>query len=381
MSSSIADYYIEWRSSAGVRRAVLPLAGGPNQTTGINRLVYRRELNGPGYVQLVAPSSLGPLSTFADKDQIQVWRRPAGQAWAIDFEGIFRDELYADDAYGQELVTLSGPGVMALLSWYHVLWYSNTTNRTAFSNVAAETILKTLVTRNAVAASATIAAGRLRDAANLGISVQADTAAGNTITVRMGAWQNLLTVLQQIQLVAGLDMDLVRTGNATWEFRTYAVRGTDRRSQYVVAREYGTMTGARYELVRSREATVGIVLGQGEESARAIRIVTGPTYNVTSNNIETSIEASDIQCSIGQNDAMDERGEAYLDDVAARPTIQFQVTPTPSVRYGVNLDLGDLLTASHPRMGTVDVQVTAITVEVDTGLAAGERVTIEVRTL
>jgi hypothetical protein len=32
-------------------------------------------------------------------------------------------------------------------------------------------------------------------------------------------------------------------------------------------------------------------------------------------------------------------------------------------------------------MGTLDVQVTAITVEVDTGLAAGERVTIEVRTL
>jgi len=378
--SSIADYYIEWRSSAGVRRAVLPLAGGPNETTGINRLVYRRELNGPGYVQLVAPSSLGALSTFVDKDQIQVWRRPSGQAWAIDFEGIFRDELYEDDIYGQERVTLSGPGVMALLSWYHVLWYSNTTDRTAFSSAKAETVLKTLVTRNAVAASATTGAGRIRDAVDLGISVQADTAAGNTITVRM-AWQNLLTTLQQIQLVAGLDMDLVRTGNATWQFRTYAVRGTDRRSQYVVAREYGTMTGTRYERLRSREATVGIVLGQGEESARAIRIMTGPNYNATTNNIETAIEASDIPCSIGQNDAMDERGESYLDDVATRPTIQFQVTPTPSVRYGVNLDLGDLLKATHPRMGTVDVQVTAVTVEVDTGLPAGERVTIEVRTL
>ena len=381
MSASIAEYYVEWRSSAGVRRAVLPLAGGPNATTGITRLVYRRELNAPGQFQISTTGTLGALSTFADKDQVLIYRRPVGQAWRVDFDGLFRDERYQDDELGQERVVLSGPGVMALLNWYHVMWYANVSNRTVFSSVAAETILKTLVNFNAVSANATTTNGRLRNAASQGISIATDTAAGNVLTVRGVAWQNLLAILQQTQLVAGLDFDLVRTGAATYEFRTYAQRGTDRRNQYTVSRAYGTMTNVLYEIVRSREATTAVVLGQGEETARAVRLVNGPNYNVTTNNIETVVEATDVPCSIGQNDALDERGDKYLEDVQARPTLQFQVTPTQSVRYGVNLDLGDLLTAVHPRMGTIDVQVTSVTVEVDVGLPAGERITIGIRQL
>jgi len=72
------------------------------------------------------------------------------------------------------------------------------------------------------------------------------------------------------------------------------------------------------------------------------------------------------------------RGDAALAGLEAQPVFPFDVAPTESCRYGVHFDLGDLATAYHPRIGTIDVQITAVEVEHDAGSEAGEAIRVEV---
>ena len=375
-----ADYKIFWKSAAGVKISELAPATGSGGRNGFLRLVYRRELNAPGRFRVDVPDALPDLPDYADKDQVEIYRKPAGGVWRVDFHGIFRDEAIADDATGEEQVQLSGPGALARLSWYHVLWFAGVANRTVFSAVAAETILKTLVARNAVVATATTAAGRFRNAPDYGITTEADAGGGTVLTIRPGAYKNLLTTLQGLQPLAGGDFDLVKAGANVWEFRFYAgQRGTDRRGDVVFSKPLGTMTGIRYELRRSAERTAATIAGQGEASDRAIAIrTTGPNYSA-SNDIETVVEATDVERDTADEVAqLQARGDAALDELAAQPVFSFEVAPTESCRYGVHYDLGDLATAFHPRIGTIDVQIVAVEVEHEPGSSAGERVRVEV---
>jgi hypothetical protein len=375
-----AEYYIQWKSAAGIRRSILAPTTGSGGRNGFLRVAYRRELNAPGWFRVDLPGALPDLPDYADKDQVEIYRRPSGGSWAVDFHGIFRDEAITDDAYGEEQAQLGGPGALGRLGWYHVLWFAGVANRTVFSAVAAETILKTLVARNAVVATATAAAGRFRTAPDYGITTEADAAGGDLLTVRTGGYKNLLATLQAVQPIAGGDFDLIKTAANTWEFRFYAdQRGVDRRGSVVFSKPLGTMANIRYERRRSAERTVAAVAGQGEESDRTIAIrATGPNYSVT-NDIETAVEATDVeQGSADEAAQLNARGDAVLAGLEAQPVFSFDVAPTESCRYGVHFDLGDLATAYHPRIGTIDVQIVAVEVEHDAGSEAGEAIRVEV---
>jgi len=375
-----ADYQIIWRSPAGVRRSIIALAGPGDGTIGRNyalRLAYRKEVNAPGWFRVDLPGAHPDYPTYTDKDQVQILRRPPGGDFAPDFEGIFRDEEVADDEYGQDTASLSGPGALGRLAWYHVLYYADTANQTVFTSTASETVLKRLVRFNATTAEATTANGRLRNAPDYAVSAAADAAGGNVISVRPGAYRNLLQALQRVQPITGLDFDLIRAGANAWEFRAYAgQRGTDRRSTLTFSRELGTMRNVTYAVQRSAERTVAAVGGKGEGAAREVVIrATGPNY-AAGNDIETWVEATDADA--GATAVLNARGDAALDDLAARPTFDFAIAPTESVRYGVDFEVGDLCRARHPRIGVIDVQIMAVEVEAELD---GERISVEVRQL
>jgi hypothetical protein len=370
------EYYVAWRSRTGARKALLTLAGPGDGAAGYDavlRLSYRRQVNAAGWFRVDVPGNAPFLSDIADRDQVQIWRRLPGLDWAVDFEGVYRDEVVQSDELGQEVAQLSGPGALGMLSDYHVLFYADTADQTTFTATAAETILKRLVRFNATS-EATTGNGRLRTIAATPISVQADAAGGETLTIRPGAYRNLLATLQRVQEVAGLDFDLIRTGANAWEFRTYAgQRGTDRRSTLVLSRELGTLRNIRYEVRRSAERTVAAVGGRGEGSARAVVLRTGATY-ATDNEAETFIDAGDATTTA----ALESRGDVALSELQSRPALTVEVVPTESVRYGDQLDVGDLLRLAYPRIGTIDVQVAAVSVEVEPGSQSGEGISVEV---
>lgn len=381
-TSGPVEYYIRWKSAAGATRAIIAGATGAGGRNGFLSLTYRKEVNRPGRFGVVLPFEHPALEQFADKDQVEIWRRhpAAGIDWYRDFSGVFRIEDLAEQQDGRILATLSGPGALARLGWYHILWPADVANRTAFASAKAETIMKTLVSSNAVAATATVAAGRDRQAPDYGVSVAADAAGGNTVSWNCGQRRNLLVELQELQRVAGGDLDLVRTGANSWEFRFYAgQRGTDKSATLVFARERGNLAGLRYTRNREIERTAALIGGQGEGAVRRTRTRTGAGYSAA-NDVETFVDARQAL-----TDAeLDAAGDAALDAAAARDQFTATLIQTVGCRYGPapgHFELGDLATVFYPRVGAVVQQISAIEVRYAPGQSPVEQVRGEFTTL
>jgi hypothetical protein len=107
---------------------------------------------------------------------------------------------------------------------------------------------------------------------------------------------------------------------------------------------------------------------------RIIVMRTGAAFSVD-NEVETFVEATDTR----SVPVLESRGDIALSEVQARPRLDVEVVPTQAVRYGEQFGLGDLLRLAYPRIGAIDVQVVAVTVEVVPGQESGERISVEVR--
>jgi hypothetical protein len=106
----------------------------------------------------------------------------SGGDFVRTFVGIFRDWDLETDDDGLTYYTFYAPEERHILSWRSVLWYAGVTNRSEFSGVPAETIMKTLVQYNCTA-DASVVNGRQREGdlepdMNVDITIIADTGAG-----------------------------------------------------------------------------------------------------------------------------------------------------------------------------------------------------------
>lgn len=347
------EYRLDVKNTAGVLQASFD--------DFVNTLTYSKPVNKVGLLQFALPADHGAIAYLTDKAQVEVWRRDRGHgvAWHADYYGLVRTTQYGYDANGLETFTVYCPSILSMLGWRVVAWAADTANRSAFTTVAAETIMKTLVSYNA-GASATVANGRKREGAITGLSVQADGAAGTALDWNC-AWANLLSTLQELALVGGGDFDLVSTGAATWEFRWYTGQlGTDRSATVTFATERGNMASPTLTDARADEKTVAIVGGQGEGSLRSTAVRTGANYNASTNNIEVFRDARDRTTAAGLEDA----GDTLLDQLEARRALSFTVIETPACVYNRDFFAGDKVTAKY-RDFSETVQITDVTVSVD----------------
>jgi hypothetical protein len=379
------EYYIELRNfTTGARIAVVTGATGSGSSArnGFLKLNCRKVVNAPGQLVFDVPADFPGLWSLADKTQAILFRRDIARGidWYKEFVGLLRDPSY-QSRNGEKRVALSCPGLLSILGWYHVLWPANVANRTTFTSAKAETIMKTLVDRNAVAANATAAAGRDRNAPDYGVSIQADAAGGNTLDWTANRSHTLLEELQALALVAGGDFDLIYNTSTSRQFKFYAGQlGSDKHTTITFSEAYGNMDNVRFKRVRSSERTVALVAATGQESNRNITTRTGPNYSAT-NDIEVFVDARDL----GANDtaaARQARGDKRLDDLQARDEFAFDVVQTQGTYYGPSgtgsYTLGDLVAAVRPDGVSVTQQVYAVNL----GWAPGELedIAIEVRT-
>lgn len=329
--------------------------------TDFTALSYTRRVNSPGVVQFGLRGDHPILASIADKWQIDVYRKPDGQAWAREITGLVRMDKWTN----AESSKYSGfcNGLMDMLSYSVIAWYAGYANRSTFSAVEAETIMKTLITYNATT-SATTGNGRKRTHTQslfTGLSVEADGANGNVLTWNcMG--DNLLETLQNLAKVGGGDFDLVKTSATTWQFRWYTGQlGTDRSATVKFALNLGNMANPEYTSNRTQEATAAIVGGQNDGSNRTFVTRTGTNYSA-SNDIEIFVNATDVDSTAGLNT----RGDQKLSEAQAVQEFSFKVLQAPKTLYGVHYTLGDLVTAVNPFDGTEYTQkVQAVTVTLD----------------
>ena len=336
------EYRLDVYNAAGTMLARL-VGSAYRDTTkgGFLELSSVKRVNEPGLVAFTLDGDSPLVTTMDHKSRVEVWRRDVdrGIAWYMENSGLFLDQerRYTDHALFRAVCY----GPLWLLSTRYILYYANTADRSKFTTEKAETIMKTLVDYNA-GANATVGNGRMRTPNTIAVTVAADTAAGNTLDWYC-AWDNLLRSLQALVAAgAGGDFDLVRSG-ANWEFRWYTGQlGTDRSATVTFALDLGNMRDPVYRRTRSTEVTVALVGGQGEESARATRTVTGTDYGA-SNDIEVFVNATNASSDAGY----DAEGARWLKERQAEHELAFDVVQDGPYLYGRDYFLGDLVTATY----------------------------------
>ena len=355
------QYRLDLHNAAGAKVAEL---------TDFWSLSYTRRVNAPGRLEFTLAGDHRAAADLEHNGEVAVYRRnPAlGLDWTADFWGLFRGmrRRFSD----HDRIEAVCPGLLTMLGWRIVAWPAGTASRSSFST-RAETVLKTLVAYNA-GPEATVANGRIRDGVIAGLSVEANEAGGNTISLDC-AWANLLESLQKAAAIGGGDFDLVRVGPAAWEFRWFAgQRGADRSGDLLFALERGNMAEPEYSHDRTEERTVAIVGGQGEADGREVVVRTGPDY-AAGNDVEAFVDARQCATTAGLESA----GDGRLESWRARQQFGYRVLQTPGCAYGVHYSLGDLVRAQYGPVNVVQ-KVTAVTVAVDRD--GGERIDVEMQT-
>jgi hypothetical protein len=353
-----ATYRLDIYNTSGALQYVLDLKEAPYT------LGYTRRVNAPGALTFTLPGDSDILSNIADKWQVEVWRRPDGGSWGRELSAFYRD-LDPWEYTDQSIATMKCQGIMSMLSWVHVAYYAKTANRSYFTSQPVETIANTLVKYNATTAGTT-GDGRVNAIPNAypfsGLSVEADGGDGTSIEYYC-AYDNLLETLQNLVVGEG-DFDIVKTSSTAWQWRYYHGQlGADYSSTIVFALERGNMRDPTFKDIRSAEKTVAIVAGQGEESDRDVVVRTGTNY-ATTNYIETFVNATDID--LDDTTALQNRGDNALSELEAVKSFSFGVLDTENTQYGVDYDLGNLVTAINPYDGTsYTVKVNEVAISLD----------------
>lgn len=366
-------YRLDFYNASGAKQAELTASGAADATgakSGFTGLAYTKKVNHPGFMIFRLRGDHELLASIADKWQVEVWRKPEGQAWARDFVGLYRQPEWAWGEYS--IFQGYCPGLMSILGWRIVNYPAGTADKTVFTSDPAETVANTLVKYNATS-DATTGNGRKRDGAISGLTVEANGAAGNTINWYC-AQANLLETLQDIARVGGGDFDVVKTSSTAWQWRWYEGQlGTDRSASVTFAMDYGNMANPSYRETVIDEKTVACVWGQGEGTDRDYVTRTGTNYHATTNNIEVYINAQDID--LGDTDGLNSRGDTELDAVEARNEFTFDVLQAPATLYGVHYFLGDKVTAVNPFTGnSATLKVDQVTVSFDS--KGGEKIAV-----
>jgi hypothetical protein len=286
---------------------------------------------------------------------VEVYRQDiiAGIASTREFAGTIRGIV---TSYGQTtVITAQAVGTNAILSDRIVAYKSGVANRSQFTAVAAETVMKTLYNYN-LGASATTANGRMLSGVLTGAAVATSGGLGNATSLSCSG-KNLLSTLQEVQLTAGGDFSLVYTAPATWTFTWYTGQlGTDRSASVILSVETGTIAKLVLRTNRITDISAVVVAGQGEGSARAI--VTRPASLPTGLDLrETWVDARNQK----KTAEYQQLGDVTLQSAAERrTTLQTEVLQNAALRYGRDYYLGDLVTVYAYAAGNITQKVASV---------------------
>jgi hypothetical protein len=269
---------------------------------------------------------------------VEVWRRPFGKEWYMEYGGFHRTPQIELSEGGHYIFTSYGVSSMDLIKRRRLL-YPSTLAQSIKGNPG-ETVIKEFVNENAGPGANNPL--RKNNGVTRGLSIEADLGRGLT-WFGQRSWQPLLDIVNEVGLASGVDFTVVRTGPGTFEFRCYYPQmGTDRRTTAIFSPQHANMLAPSYTISRTEEATVCVVLGQEEGTAR--RTVTRRSVNESDspwNMIEMTRDARNEATYLG----MVQDGDEALAEVVANPEFKFRVLQTEGLRYGVDYFLGDMITA------------------------------------
>lgn len=256
--------------------------------TDFQEISYSRVVNGTSTLRITVDFSSRIIADLEPYDIFEVWmeNKSLGMAEHLDFEAIWRGIAISTNADGITTAILTCPEQLSILDYRVVAWPSGVANRSTFSSVPAETLLKTLVDYNCTSL-ATVANGRTREgdlATGMGMTIISapDLGTGNVISKTFSN-KGLLPSLLEMAQIGGGDFTLIRQTGATWEFEFHTPTvGEDKRTgadRVEFSLSKGNMRNPRLTIQNVNEKSIAITGGQGKGSDRLYANVQGINYS------------------------------------------------------------------------------------------------------
>lgn len=374
-----SDYKIRLKNQSGVLVA---------EFDSWRSLSFSHIINSPGACRIEINATDERTALFELDGQIEVWRRnlDVGLDWYIEWEGFHRTANDLIQQNNNESFVSYSLGYLTLLNRRHIMYYSGTSQTD--KSAVGETVIKEFVNENA-GPGALSANGRLGGVnANIaGLSIEADQANGSSWE---GArtFKNLLTVVNEIAIKTGVDVEIVGINNAEYKFRVHdGQRGKDRtlvgldsfglngagNTPVIFSLGFGNMAIPIYSINRSTEVNAVYVLGQGEASSRAI--VLREDLNAIADSPINRIEVIKNATQESTTDGLNSVGDEALVEFQKKETLRFTALQLSGTFYGKDYTWGDLITARY-RNSEFNKKIIDVRVVVS-NTQSGESITLE----
>jgi ReqiPepy6 Gp37-like protein len=326
-----------------------------NQATVPLDVVFNCTPGGIGVLETTLPTSFN--TTFLMKDgRIGVWRAINGRPPYLDNNAMFLIR-YID--YGPTSTFIRAYHTTSLLD-RRIIAYAAGSSFAQKAATFADDQIKAFVNENMGASISGANRDGVETQADVStyLTVQANTSQGASVA-KAAARRTLLTVAQELAEASNtagtyLTFEILAPSESTLELRTYATqRGIDHRvgsttgTQIILSELRGNLKNAHLIFDYTNEVTFAVAGGQGEGTLRLIA-TTADTVRMGESpfgRIERFYDMSNVP------DATSLQDDADAGVRNGRPVILFtgDLTETFSETRGITYDLGDMLTAEHPR--------------------------------
>ena len=337
----------------------------------ISTLTYTRSVNAVGSLTLECDRAAIPDSWPTEDARIDVWRKPDGGTWTLEGEGpwLLSKASKITKANGSRIWRVSFESLMTLLQRRCVLYYANTANRSAYTSVVAEALLKEIFLRNFYTSDSpwnTVGSVTSRSWSTY-LTYAAVQNLGPS-TTKQFAWRNVLPIMQEVAKSSAANgtpifFDIVQS-DSLFEFRVYTnQRGIDRSASLIISPERGSLGGDVESATDwSNTATVVLAGGQGQDSARSIGSASNATAAARSpfGRREVFVDATQVTTS----GALATEAYQELQARRAKRTLSGDLISVPGAVYGIDWGFGDKLTAEFENeryTATVDAVAVTLT--------------------
>lgn len=358
----MANYELRIYNPSGTLKAVV---------TDFLSLAYTKKLNRAGGLWFSVNGGNPILAEITDKWIVQI-RRQTDNGWSTELTTLFRNETWSNSGSGPIFAAYC-QGVKSVLWRRIVNYYSNYNNRSSFSNIPVETVVKDLVKYN-LGSDATVANGRKREGTIANLSVEADSALGSNIYWNCHG-EIVGETLYELSEAYDFDFDVYATSPHLWEFRFHnGDIGSDISSSQLFSMENGNMANPVWSVSRATEKTVACVWGSGQEGLRDYQTVLGPNHS-SDNDFEVYVRSN---ADLGDSDQLVAKGSVEIEKSRATNNFSFDVLQSVSNKYQEDYDLGDIVSAKNPFNGNIESNMKIVEIAVSIDPNGKEQIGVEI---
>lgn len=264
-----------------------------------------------------------------------------GISASVEFAGMIRRVVRIVST--QTIYQVTAVSMMALLADRVVAYRANVANRSVFSAVPAETILKTLFNYNCTTLAVTgTTSQRIINGSTTGMTTSASAGGGSIVSIAC-SMQNLLDVMQKVAVGNGGDFDMIWTAPATYTFTWYlGQRGTNRSSSVILSVPTGTIAELQVVTDRTQDFTNVILGGSGESLARGM-YSRPASLNTGLSNREEFIDSRNQGAGTTAANYNSMGDSALALQAKKRTSYNVKLTQNAALKYGRDYFFGDLV--------------------------------------